>query len=157
MPDNQNYLVPVERMQAIREAIYAILTSANDQKAPDVSLTQNNAVALTNAVKKDGVTIINNQSVVIQSVTLAAIDMLRTLDDMPLAGQVVEAEVERVEGPYNGATAFLEDCFDKRMSLRQVTTKVGDLYAQFVRDYNDGDEEETRKMLGVRKTKMLSL
>lgn len=157
MLENQNYLVPVERMQAIREAIYTILTSANDQKPPEATLTQNNAVALTSAVKKDGVTIINNQSVVVQNITLAAVEMLRALDGLPLPDRVVEAEIEKVDGPYNGATAFLEDCFDKRMSLRQVTSKVGDLYTQFVSDYNDGDEEETRKMLGVRKTKLLSL
>ena len=142
----------------MREAVYSILTSANDQKAPDVALTQNNALTLTNAVKKDGVTIINNQSVVVANITLTAIDMLRELDALPLAC-TAEAEVEVTEerSPYNGATEFLEECLHKRLSLRQVTEKITDLYTRFVSDFNDGDEEETRKMLGVRKTRMLSL
>ena len=156
----ENYLLPVERAKSLREAVYSILTSANDQKAPDVALTQNNAVAISSAVKKEGVTIINNQSVVVQNITLAAIDMLRELDELKPEKPVeiaVEAEVEKDEGPYNGATEFLEDCFYKRLTLRQVVDTVTDLYTRFVGDFNNGDEEETRKMLGVRKTRMLSL
>lgn len=156
-----NYLVPAERVQSMREAVYSILTRANDQSPSDVALTQNNAVSLTNAVKKDGVTIINNQSVVVQNITLAAIDMLREIDGFPLANQVAEAEIEaeadEKESPYNGATEFLEECLHKRLTLRQVTEKITDLYTQFVSDFNNGDEAETRKMLGVRKTRMLSL
>lgn len=155
-----NYLVPADRVQSMREAVYSILTSANDQKAPDVALTQNNALTLTNAVKKDGVTIINNQSVVVANITLTAIDMLRELDGLPLASQVeaeIEAEVTEAKAPYNGATEFLEECLHKRLSLRQVTDKITDLYTQFVSDFNDGNEAQTRKMLGVRRTKLLSL
>jgi hypothetical protein len=151
-----NYLVPQERIQSMREVVYSILTSANDQKAPDVALAQTNAVTLTNAVKKDGVTIINNQSVVVANITLAAVDMLRELDGLPLAVQEAK-EIQAEGGPYNGATGFLEDCLHKRLSLREVISKVSDLYTQFVSDFNDGDEAETRKMLGVRKTKLLSL
>jgi hypothetical protein len=154
-----NYLVPQERIQSMREVVYSILTSANDQKAPDVALAQTNAVTLTNAVKKDGVTIINNQSVVVANITLAAVDMLRELDGLPLAVQEAQEaqEVQAEGGPYNGATAFLEECLHKRLSLREVAAKISDLYTRFVSDFNDGDEEETRKMLGVRKTRMLSL
>lgn len=155
MTAEMNYLVPIEKLQSIREAVYSILTSANDQVTPDVALTQTNAVAVSNSMKKDGVTIINSQSVVVQNITLAAVEMLRAIDDLPPVNQVVEAEVEQT--PYNGASGFLEDCLHRRLTLRQVTDKISDLYTQFVGDFNDGDAEETRKMLGVRKTRMLSL
>lgn len=70
-------------LMPIRNILYDILT-ADEETSPNVQATQNMGVALTNTLKKEGVTILQMQSVVNKTVLAKVTAGLRLLDGMQL-------------------------------------------------------------------------
>jgi len=79
-------------LNPIRNILYDILT-AEDEQSSSVQATQNMGVQLTQSIKKEGVTIVQLQSVVNKTVLMKVTEGLRMLDHM----QVAEEEAPLIE------------------------------------------------------------
>lgn len=83
-------------LNLIRNILYDILT-AEDEQSAGVQATQNMGVQLTNTIKKEGVTIVQLQSVVNKTVLLKITEGLRLLDNMQSSLQIEENEQPVIE------------------------------------------------------------
>lgn len=143
----------------VRNILYDILTAEHDDKGNngEVTAAQSMGVNLTNAVKKDGVNIIQLQSVVNVKVIKKVTDALRFLDDAQKQIEkecVIEAEVEKeeVKALPSPQPDFLIEMLDKRATLKDFVEVAERKYiAEAVTRFGD---TEAMRLLNIRKTRV---
>jgi hypothetical protein len=105
----------------LRQIFYDILLSGNEGN--DVKANQQMAVSLSNSVRKDGVNIIQLQSVVNNRIIEKVTEGLKYIDTMP-----VLPEPEPVEEDSNSLEQTIHGCLDKGMSLESFLDHMAGNY-----------------------------
>lgn len=137
-------IVEVDKLRCV---LYDLLTgSVENDDAPNV--TQNMGIALTNAMRKDGVNIVAVQSVNIRKIALKVTEALRVLDHARPV-EVVEAQVVEdhdslpaiIEANLNEgvtlddfldfvATAYVSAAMERERTKKAVTEKLAITYSR---------------------------
>lgn len=147
----------------VRKKLYDILTAdADPQGDSPIKATQNMGVAMSNAIKKEGVTIIQMQNVVSKTVIHHVTEALRLLDTMELEqrlGEIEEAEAVEEVPQIEDTRATVEDFFDAAiqtgMSLDDLCKKVGGMYLLAMLDRYEVNE--ARRRLRIRQPRFDAL
>jgi len=140
----------------VRNILYDILTAEHeDDTNGEVNATQQLGVALTNSVKKEGVNIIQLQSVVNVKVIKKVTDALRFLDDAQKQIEkecVIEAETEEVKQLPAPVPDFVLESLRNKVPLREFMEVAEREYiSEFITRYG---EPESMRLLGIRKARM---
>jgi hypothetical protein len=143
-------------LRSLRDILYDILLSGEDSR-DQINATQKMAVAMSNAIRKDGVNVIQLQNVVNQKVIQKVTEALRFLDrhteESLLASQnVAEAEIVVDEQPEDTLLELIYSALDKKMSLIAFTRHMQERYvAEAVASMG---RKEAKKILGIREPKL---
>lgn len=132
---------------ALRNILYEILT-AEDEGPSSINATQQMGVSLSNAVKKDGVMIVQLQSVVNKVIVKKVVEALTLLDGPT-------DEVEALPYPET-VDQFLDRHLEEGYSLVEIKKLISRMYAQAAVEKYDFTGSTCRR-LGIRPTTMRRL
>lgn len=145
----------------IRQKLYDILTADDEDRPSPINATQNMGVAMSNAIKKEGVTIIQMQNVVSKTIIHHVTEALRLLDTMELEQRIIEVEEAEVDEvpQIEDTRATVEDFFnvaiDSGLSLDDLCKRIGGMYLLAMLDrYAEG---EARRRLKIRQPRFDAL
>lgn len=143
-------------LKPLRDILYDILVSGDDS-GDQITATQKMAVALSNAVRKDGVNVIQLQNVVNQKVIQKVTEALRFLDrhmeeSLLTSQNVAEAEIIEDERPEDTLLELIYSAFDKKMSLIAFTRHMQERYV--AEAVSSMGRKEAKKLLGIREPKL---
>ena len=74
--------VPIQKLSPIKQLLYDLLSANNQADETSIAANQQLGVSMTNAVKKDGVNIIQLQNVISHKVITSAVEALKLLDQI---------------------------------------------------------------------------
>lgn len=146
----------------LRKKLYDILTADQEQEDRQINATQQMGVNLSNAIKKDGVTIIQMQNVVSKTVIKHVTEALKMLDSMELEQKIiditpVDENIPQIEEKEWEPTIrdFLNEAVEARIPLDMLCKRVGGMYLLAVLDRYE--EDEARRRLKVREPRFTAL
>lgn len=158
-PDKTYEMVSIDKLTKLKELMYNIITCEPDTTDPNISAKQGMGVNISNAIKKDGVNIIQMQNVTNHKVTTIAINSLRLIDEIVQNTIINEAEkhkkpnIEVIEESNNKITIehviqVIEWLADKEYDLKFFDRFMRGLYAREIVD-RTGSTIKASKILGV--------
>jgi len=139
----------------LRGILYDILTADEGKNGGDVTATQKMGLELSNSVKKDGVTVVQIQSVVNVQVIKKVTEALRFLDEHQRdldTVRVLEAEVEEAKALPPPAPNIVEEMLLERASLAAFTEVAQHMYIiQAIERFGNTD---AMRLLNIRKNRV---
>lgn len=115
-------------LMPIRQILYDILTAGeNDNGGGDVNMVQKMGLEMSNAIRKEGVTVVQLQSYVNQKVINKVAQALQTID--AIEGEVLDGEQVLLAEPLSLA-GYIEQGLESGQSLKLFAEDIAKQYAR---------------------------
>ena len=131
----------------LRELLYGILTGAVE-KETDVSLSQNMGVALSSAVRKEGVNILQLQSFNYQALAVAVTDALKLIDQARPVPHLIEDQRAEPDSE-NDLEIVIEDSLANDTPLDEFLMAMTGKYVGKCFKDNSFKVKDTYEQLGI--------
>jgi uncharacterized Ntn-hydrolase superfamily protein len=138
-----------QQLKLIREKLYNILTAGNDTQG-DVKAVQNMGVALSNPIKKEGVNIIQLQSVVNNQVIHYVTEALKLIDEIMMDSIIdITPQEEKYFNEYNDMEVYILNLVSHGYTLKMILNEIKNLTIEkTIEKYGN---EKAKQVLRIRK------
>lgn len=134
----------MERVAELKKLIYDTLTLGNDESdTQDISLVQKMGLNMTKAVSKNGIHLVQIQSVIDRKIAFNLVKVLKILDDCEAIDVLEVKQLPEVE---NSLTEHIAQLASQGISLKEFQKRMKKMYALEVLRQSDSMTDAAEKL-----------